>query len=84
MGLIRAKVTLTNPSTSVALLVRLKLTSGKGGKMVVPVFWKDNYVSLMPKESRPITVTYSLSDLGAAAPAVEISGWNVAVHVVGG
>jgi exo-1,4-beta-D-glucosaminidase len=78
------KVTLTNPSTSVALFTRLKLTGGKGGKMVVPVLWQDNYISLMPKESRTITVTYALSDLGNAAPAVEISGWNVTAQVVGG
>jgi exo-1,4-beta-D-glucosaminidase len=78
------KVTLTNSSTSVAFFIRLKLTSGKGGKMVVPVFWQDNYVSLMPGESRTLTATYSLSDLGAAAPAVEVSGWNVTVQVVGG
>ena len=78
------KVTLTNPSTSVALLVRLKLTSGKGSKMVLPVFWQDNYMSLMPKESRTLGVTYSLSDLGAAAPAMEISGWNVTSTIAGG
>jgi exo-1,4-beta-D-glucosaminidase len=78
------KVTLTNSSSSVAFFVRLKLTSGKGGKAVLPVFWQDNYVSLMPNESRTITVTYTLSDLGGAAPAVEVSGWNVIPQVAGG
>jgi exo-1,4-beta-D-glucosaminidase len=78
------KVTLTNSSASVAMFIRLKLTSGKGGKMVVPVFWQDNYVSLMPGESRTISASYAVSDLGGAAAAVEVSGWNVTTQVVGG
>jgi exo-1,4-beta-D-glucosaminidase len=78
------QVTLTNTGTSVAFFTRLKLTAGKGGKMVLPVFWQDNYVSLMPNESRTVTVSYALSDLGAAVPAVEVSGWNVASQTLGG
>jgi exo-1,4-beta-D-glucosaminidase len=78
------QVTLTNSGSTVAFFTRLKLTAGKGGKMVLPVLWQDNYVSLMPNETRTVTVSYALSDLAAATPAVEVSGWNVASQVLGG
>jgi len=77
-------MTLTNSGSTVAFFTRLKLTAGKGGKMVLPVLWQDNYVSLMPNETRTVTVSYALSDLAAATPAVEVSGWNVASQVLGG
>jgi exo-1,4-beta-D-glucosaminidase len=80
----KQQVTLTNSGTSIAFFTRLKLTAGKGGPMVLPVLWQDNYVSLMPGESRTLEVSYAPADLGAATPAVEVSGWNVAAQTVGG
>jgi exo-1,4-beta-D-glucosaminidase len=41
------------------------------------VIWQDNYVSLLPGEKREITATYRASELGAAKPTIEVSGWNV-------
>ena len=70
-------VTLENPSKSLAFFVRLKVDKGKGGEEILPVIWEDNYVSLLPGEKREITATYRASELGAAKPYVEVSGWNV-------
>jgi exo-1,4-beta-D-glucosaminidase len=71
------RVTVENRSKSVAFFVRLKLDKGKGGEEILPVVWQDNYVSLLPGEKREITATYHGSDLGAATPEIEVSGWNV-------
>ena len=70
-------VTLTNPSKTVALFVRLKATKGKDGEEIVPILWEDNYVSLLPGETREITAKYRATELEAARPAVAVSGWNV-------
>lgn len=70
-------VTLENPSKGLAFFVRLKVNKGKGGEEILPVLWEDNYVSLLPGEKREITATYRSSELGAAKPYVEVSGWNV-------
>ncbi len=78
------QVTLNNKSTSIAFFTRLKLTAGKAGKAVVPVLWQDNYVTLLPGETRTLNVSYALSDMGSAAPVVEVSGWNQPVQVIGG
>jgi exo-1,4-beta-D-glucosaminidase len=71
------RVTLTNTGTSIAFFVRLQVTKGAAGDEILPVLWEDNYVSLMPGEHRELRATYRLADLGAARPAVKITGWNV-------
>ena len=70
-------VTVENPSKSLAFFVRLKVDKNKGGEEILPVLWEQNYVSLLPGEKRDITATYRSSELGAAKPYVEVSGWNV-------
>ncbi len=70
-------VVLENPSKSLAFFARLKVDKGKGGDEILPVLWQDNYISLLPGERREVTATYRAQELGAAQPAVEISGWNV-------
>jgi exo-1,4-beta-D-glucosaminidase len=74
-------VTLTNPSRSLAFFVRLKLTRGKGGDEVLPVLWEDNYVSLLPGETRQIGARYRLADLRGKPPALELSGWNLGAGI---
>jgi exo-1,4-beta-D-glucosaminidase len=75
-GNTRARVTLTNPGRTVAFFLRLQL-AGRGGQEALPVFWEDNYVSLLPGETRTLVATVRTRDLGGAAPHVIVSGWNV-------
>lgn len=66
-----------NPSKHLAFFVRLKINQGNGGEEILPVLWQDNYISLLPGETRDITAIYRASDLGSAKPVVEVSGWNI-------
>jgi exo-1,4-beta-D-glucosaminidase len=69
------RVTVRNPGQTIAFMIHLRLTSGKGGDDVVPVLWEDNYFSLLPGETRELTVSYRES----GKPAVlEVDGFNVA------
>jgi exo-1,4-beta-D-glucosaminidase len=71
-----ARVTLRNPGKSIAFFIRLQVT-GRGGEEALPVLWEDNYVSLLPGETRVVTAKYSVRDLGGAPPQVVAAGWNV-------
>ena len=71
-----ARVTLRNPGKSIAFLLRLQVT-GRGGEEALPVLWEDNYVSLLPGETRVLSATYNTRDLGGASPRVVVTGWNV-------
>jgi exo-1,4-beta-D-glucosaminidase len=73
----RATVTLENPSKILAFLVHLAVRKGAGGEEVLPVLWEDNYVTLLPGETRTFTATYAPADLGPATPVVSVDGWNI-------
>jgi exo-1,4-beta-D-glucosaminidase len=70
-----ARVRLENAGSSLAFQVRLKLTDGAGGEEILPVFWDDNYVSLLPGETRELRASYRLRDR-KGRPALEAEAWN--------
>jgi len=76
-----ARVTLTNPSKSIAFFVQLQIKRKSDNKSVLPVVWQDNYVSLMPGEKRDLIATYRVRDLGATSPLLAVEGWNAAPSV---
>jgi len=70
-------VTLTNGSPTVALMSHLQLRQARSGQRVLPVFYSDNYVSLLSGESRALTITVATNDLSGDAPLLSVDGWNV-------
>jgi beta-mannosidase len=70
-------VTLSNPTRNVALMAHLQLRNQRTNQRVLPVFYSENYVSLLPGESRTITIEAASQDLGGARPLVVVDGWNV-------
>jgi exo-1,4-beta-D-glucosaminidase len=72
-----ARVTVENPGSGLAFLVRLRLLKGKDGAEVLPVFFDDNYISLLPGEKRDITVQVRKGDLDGAKPVLAVDGFNV-------
>jgi len=74
----RIDVTLANPTVAVALMTRLKVTRRVSGARVLPVFYADNYVSLLPGEKRSVSLTFATIDLAGEAPLLAVEGWNIA------
>jgi exo-1,4-beta-D-glucosaminidase len=70
-------VKLKNPSASVAFQVHLRVTKGKDGDDLVPIFWGDNYFSLLPGEGKSVDAAYDLSDAEGKPPVLELDGYNV-------
>ncbi|RZK89789.1 MAG: glycosyl hydrolase, partial [Pedobacter sp.] len=67
-------VTLSNAKDNpVAFFNRIALVDAVSGKRILPAFYSDNYISVLPGESKTITVDYS----GSQKTAVEVYGWNV-------
>jgi len=71
------KTALNNTSKHPVLMVRLKVVGKNSGKRILPVFYSDNYVSLMPGEKKVITMKLRDEDTGGEKPGVEISGFNL-------
>jgi glycosyl hydrolase family 2/Ig-like domain-containing protein len=83
-GKLRITVTLRNPGNEVALMAHLQLRRGKASskdaERVLPVYYSDNYVSLVPKESRTITIEADEAELKGESPLITVDGWNVGLE----
>jgi len=88
-------ITLHNTTNHIALMahVQLRRKSGvaqrggdgplslgwKSGERVLPVFYSDNYVSLIPDETKTIEIEAAASDFEGNDPLIVLDGWNVTV-----
>jgi hypothetical protein len=72
-------VTLHNPTTHVALMAHLQLRRAHSGERVLPVYYSDNYVSLVPNETRTITIEADMTSFSGEDVLVLVDGWNVTV-----
>ena len=72
----RIRVRLTNPSSTLAFQVRLRLTDA-AGKDVLPVLWDDNFIALRPGETRDLNAEFDSRDLPKGDAQVRLEGWNV-------
>jgi exo-1,4-beta-D-glucosaminidase len=70
-------VKLKNPSPHVAFMVYLDLKRGQSNQSIVPVFWKENYFTLLPGEERNVSVWVHTADLHGQKGKVVVGGWNV-------
>ncbi|HLX70541.1 MAG TPA: glycoside hydrolase family 2 protein [Verrucomicrobiae bacterium] len=68
------EVKLSNPGKVPALEVQLTLRDAKTGERILPVYYEDNYFSLLPGESRTIQIE---SHNDAKAVKVTVDGWNI-------
>jgi exo-1,4-beta-D-glucosaminidase len=68
---------LTNPSKEIAFFIEAKLINPDSQTAVVPVFWSDNYVSILPKETKTLTVKCYKKDSGNKEPKIRIKGYNL-------
>ncbi len=71
------QVVVSNPSPRLAFFLYLKVLRGAQGGDLRPLFWSDNYITLMPHARRRLTVHFAAAALGRQRPVVEVSGWNV-------
>ena len=72
-----ATVRLENSTDIPALMIRLKLYGKKTGERILPAFYSDNYIALMPGEEKEITISFKDEDTRGERPDVEISGFNL-------
>lgn len=65
---------LINSSTTPALSIKLTLRDANTGKRILPVYYDDNYFSLLPGESRQVRIECTASK---GKIELELSGWNI-------
>jgi len=71
-----AVVTVKNRNDSVAFMTHLRLVDSHGND-VVPVFWSENYFTLLPHEEIEVWAEYDTAGLDGKVPGTVCDGWNV-------
>ena len=75
----QATVTLRNTGSSPALLVKLTLKSAATAQRILPAYYSENYISMLPGEARTITIGFPA---GESKPAIGLRGWNLESQTV--
>jgi uncharacterized membrane protein len=74
-----ATVKIRNSGSAPALMIKLTLKDAATGERILPAYYSENYVSLLPGEERAITVNFPA---GPATPAIGLRGWNLRTETV--
>jgi exo-1,4-beta-D-glucosaminidase len=74
----RQKVCLSieNTGSHIAFFLELNISGEKSGESILPVLWDDNYISLLPGETRKIQASFAKKDRTGDHPVLTVSGWN--------
>jgi hypothetical protein len=67
----------TNNTNTPALMIRVKAIRNKSLDRILPVIYSDNYFSMMPGESRNITVEVKEADTRGENPELVFEGLNI-------
>jgi exo-1,4-beta-D-glucosaminidase len=70
-------VEIENPSSSLAFFINPKIIRRDSKDLILPVFWEDNYFSLLPGEKQKVTVEFASEDVKGEVPVLVIDGWNI-------
>ena len=73
----QVRVSLRNPSTSLAFQVHVGIRASGSTEEILPVLWEDNYLTLIPGESRTLTARYLSKDALKKPLELVVDGWNI-------
>ena len=83
-AMVRAKI--ENPSDHLAFQIHLGVQKNGVQDEILPVFWNDNYVELLPGESREFTAKYVSPEALNGGADLVVDGWNIeaaTLHLTG-
>lgn len=76
-GVWTGKVILENKSTVPAVMIRLNVVGKQDGTQILPMFYEDNYFSLMPGEKKSVSLKWYDADTRGNEPRVIVTGYNL-------
>jgi exo-1,4-beta-D-glucosaminidase len=75
----KVTVELCNESDCIAFFINATLLDEESGHRLHPVFWDDNYIHLLPKETRTLEVVF---DVMVLQPRLAVQGWNTSITML--
>ena len=76
-GIFRITATVRNDGRTPALMIRLHVQSKESGESFLPVFYEDNWFSLLPGEEKTVEIRFKAEDTRGETPSLRMDGFNV-------
>ena len=73
----QGSVLIENHSDTPALMIRVNVVGTEDGEQILPIFYSDNYFSLLPGESKQVSFHWKDIDTRGNKPKVVVTGYNV-------
>ena len=73
----QGSITLKNTASTPALMIRINVLGASDGDQILPMFYSDNYFSLLPGEEKTVRFHWKDEDTRGNQPKVVVSGYNV-------
>ena len=73
-------VRISNAGSTIAFFIHAQAVRPGSDEEVAPVFWSDNFISLLPGETRELTV--SIPSIHRLPLEIKLDGWNIRPEVV--
>jgi len=73
-------VTLRNDGAAVAAMVVLSLRDRRTGQRILPTLYSDNYMWLLPGETRDVTLSWRHPTGPAVVPQILVNGYNLPIQ----
>lgn len=75
------EATLDNPTGNIAFFTRLALKNEQG-ELITPVFWEDNYITLLPGEKLTLECNIPSAAANKGKMTLAVSGWNQKEQII--
>lgn len=69
-------VEIENPTVHIAFFTQFLLKDNKG-EVIYPVYWEDNYISILPGERRTLECSFDRNKVNSPVSVLQINGWNL-------
>lgn len=69
-------IEIENPTSSIAFFTQFLLKDATG-EIIYPVYWEDNYISILPGEKRTLKCNFDENTLKSKIATLKLTGWNL-------
>lgn len=72
-----ATAIIENTTSTPALMIRVNVIGGTDNQQILPMFYSDNYFSLLPGEKKEVRLHWKDEDTRGNTPVIKVTGYNV-------
>jgi len=73
----RSTLKVKNPTNTIAFFTFFDLVDSSTDQPILPIYWNDNYITLIPGEVRTYKASFNLEDMKGEKPVLKVKAWNV-------